>query len=51
MGALDGRRLRWLARGFWFYRREPGAPVTDSVRVVPAALYFPLYPAAVIAGL
>lgn len=49
MGARDGRRLRWLARGFWFYQRELGALMTDSVRVVPAALHCLLYPAAVIA--
>ncbi len=48
MGARDGRWLRWLARGF--YQRELGALMTDSVRVVPAALYYLLYPAAVIAG-
>ncbi len=48
MGALDGRRLGWLARGFWFYQRELGVLVPDSVRVAPAALYYLLYPAAIV---
>ena len=47
MGALDGLWLGWLALDF--YKRELGALMTDSVRLVPAALYYLLYPAAVVA--
>ncbi len=46
MGALDGVWLGWLAREF--YRRELGALMTDSVRIVPAALYYLFFPAAVV---
>lgn len=46
MGALDGVWLGWLALDF--YRRELGPLMTDSVRVVPAALYYLLFPAAVV---
>ena len=46
MGALDGAWLGWLAREF--YRRELGALMTDSVRIVPAALYYLFFPAAVV---
>ena len=46
MGALDALWLGWLAIDF--YRRELGALMTDSVRVVPAALYYLGYPAAVV---
>ena len=46
MGVLDALWLGWLAREF--YKQELGALMTDSVRVVPAALYYLLYPAAVV---
>lgn len=47
MGALDGVWLGWLMIDF--YRRELGELMTDSVRVVPAALYYFGYPFAVVA--
>ena len=46
MGVLDAIWLGWLAIDF--YRRELGALMTDSVRVVPAALYYLAYPAAIV---
>lgn len=46
MGALDGLWLGWLASAF--YKQELGPLMTDSVRVVPAALYYLLYPAAIV---
>ncbi len=46
MGALDAVWLGWLAIDF--YRRELGALMTDSVRVVPAALYYLGFPAAIV---
>jgi uncharacterized membrane protein len=46
MGALDATWLGWLAIDF--YRRELGALMTDSVRVVPAALYYVGYPAVIV---
>ena len=46
MGALDAVWLGWLARAF--YQRELGALMTDSVRVVPAALYYLGFPAAIV---
>lgn len=47
MGALDGVWLGWLALDF--YKRELGELMTDSVRILPAALYYLLYPAAIVA--
>jgi uncharacterized membrane protein len=47
MGALDAVWLGWLAKDF--YKAELGPLMTDSVRVVPAALYYLLYPAAIVA--
>ena len=47
MGALDGLWLGWLASAF--YKQELGPLMTDSVRVVPAALYYLLYPVAIVA--
>lgn len=47
MGALDAVWLGWLAIDF--YRRELGALMTDSVRIVPAALYYVGFPAAIVA--
>ena len=46
MAALDAVWLGWLAIDF--YRRELGALMTDAVRVVPAALYYLAYPAAIV---
>lgn len=46
MGALDGAWLGWVAKDF--YKRELGDLMTDSVRVVPAALYYLLYPLAIV---
>jgi uncharacterized membrane protein len=46
MGALDAVWLGWLAIDF--YRRELGPLMTDSVRVVPAALYYVGYPAVIV---
>jgi uncharacterized membrane protein len=46
LSLLDGLWLGWVARDF--YRRELGALMTDSVRIVPAALYYLLYPAVVV---
>jgi uncharacterized membrane protein len=46
MGALDAIWLGWLAIDF--YRRELGALMTDSVRIVPAALYYVGYPAVIV---
>jgi len=46
MGALDALWLGWLALDF--YQREMGALMADSVRVVPALLYYLLYPVAVV---
>jgi uncharacterized membrane protein len=46
MGALDLVWLGWLAKSF--YRTELGPLMTDSVRVLPAALYYLMYPAAVV---
>ncbi len=42
MGALDAIWLGWLARDF--YKREIGDMMVESVRVVPAALFYLLYP-------
>jgi uncharacterized membrane protein len=46
MGALDGIWLGWLAKSF--YREQLGALMTDSVRVVPAALYYFGFPLAIV---
>ncbi|MDE2626368.1 MAG: DUF2177 family protein [Burkholderiales bacterium] len=46
MSLLDALWLGWLARGF--YQHEMGALMTDSVRIVPAALYYVMYPAAIV---
>ena len=47
MAVLDALWLGWLA--LEFYKTELGPLMTDSVRIVPAALYYLLYPAAVVA--
>ena len=46
MSALDALWLGWLAIDF--YKRELGALMTDSVRVVPAAMYYVFYPMAIV---
>ncbi len=46
MAVLDGLWLGWLALDF--YQRELGPLMTDSVRIVPAALYYLFYPAAIV---
>jgi uncharacterized membrane protein len=46
MSVLDGLWLGWIARDF--YQRELGPLMTDSVRWVPAALYYLLYPLAIV---
>ena len=38
MGALDGVWLGWLAKSF--YQEQLGTLMTDSVRIVPAAIYY-----------
>lgn len=47
MAALDGIWLGWLMLDF--YQRELGELMTASVRMVPAALYYLCYPAALVA--
>lgn len=46
MSALDGVWLGWLAKGF--YQEQLGALMTDSVRIVPAALYYLGFPLAIV---
>ncbi len=46
MSVLDAVWLGWLAKDF--YQRELGTLMTDSVRWAPAALYYLLYPAAIV---
>lgn len=46
MGALDGLWLGWLMKSF--YREQLGALMTDSVRIVPAALYYFGFPLAIV---
>jgi uncharacterized membrane protein len=43
---LDALWLGWIARDF--YKQQLGTLMTDNVRVVPAALYYLLYPAVVV---
>ena len=42
MGVLDALWLGWLARDF--YKTELGTLMADSVRLVPAGLFYLLYP-------
>ena len=44
---LDGVWLGWLARGF--YKREIGGLMAESVRLVPAALFYLFYPLGLVA--
>ena len=46
MGVLDGFWLGWLAKSF--YREQLGALMTDSVRIVPAAIYYFGFPLAIV---
>ncbi len=46
MGALDGVWLGWLAKSF--YQEQLGALMADSVRVVPAALYYFGFPLVIV---
>lgn len=46
IGALDGAWLGWLAKDL--YRREMGDLMAESPRIVPAALFYFLYPVAVV---
>lgn len=46
LGALDAVWLGWLARDF--YRDQLASLMTDSVRLAPAALYYLLYPLAIV---
>ncbi len=46
MGALDAVWLGWLMKDF--YKQELGPLMTDSVRVIPAAMYYLLYPLAIV---
>jgi uncharacterized membrane protein len=46
MAVLDGIWLGWLAIDF--YKQELGPLMTDSIRIVPAAVYYLLYPAAIL---
>ena len=46
MGALDGIWLGWLAKSF--YQEQLGALMTDSVRIVPAAMYYVGFPLAIV---
>ena len=46
MSALDGLWLGWLATSF--YQEQLGALMTDSVRIVPAAIYYVGFPLAIV---
>ena len=46
MGALDGLWLGWLAKSF--YQEQLGALMADSVRIVPAALYYLGFPLVIV---
>lgn len=46
MGALDGIWLGWLAKSF--YQEQLGTLMTESVRVVPAALYYFGFPLVIV---
>ena len=46
MGALDGVWLGWLAKSF--YQEQLGALMTDSVRIVPAAIYYFGFPLVIV---
>ena len=46
MGALDGVWIGWLMKSF--YREQLGPLMTDSVRIVPASLYYFGFPLAIV---
>ena len=46
MGALDGVWLGWLMKSF--YQEQLGTLMTDSVRVVPAAIYYFGFPLVIV---
>jgi uncharacterized membrane protein len=46
LGVLDGLWLGWLAIDF--YRREIGDLMAPQVRIVPAAMFYFLYPAGLV---
>ena len=46
VGVLDGLWLGWLAKSF--YQEQLGALMTDSVRIVPAAIYYFGFPLAIV---
>jgi uncharacterized membrane protein len=46
IGALDALWLGWLAKDF--YRAEMGPVMVDTVRKLPAALFYFAYPAALV---
>ena len=46
IGALDGIWLGWLAKSF--YKQHLGALMADSVRIVPAAIYYFGFPLAIV---
>jgi uncharacterized membrane protein len=46
LGTLDAAWLGWIATEF--YRAELGPLMRETVRIVPAALYYLLYPVAVV---
>jgi uncharacterized membrane protein len=46
MGALDAAWLGWLAKDF--YVEQLGPLMTDSVRIVPAAIYYFGFPAVIV---
>jgi uncharacterized membrane protein len=47
VGILDALWLGWLARDF--YRREIGSLMADSIRWLPAAVFYLGYPAGLVA--
>ena len=46
VGVLDALWLGWLAKSF--YQEQLGALMTDSVRIVPAAIYYFSFPLAIV---
>lgn len=46
VGVLDGLWLGWLAKSF--YQEQLGALMTDSVRIVPAAIYYFGFPLVIV---
>ncbi len=46
LGVLDGLWLGWLAKSF--YQEQLGTLMTDSVRIVPAAIYYFGFPLVIV---